>query len=107
MTTHLAAKKSGPKPKAEWKYLSRRPDGQGVDLYVLGTRLPASSVWISMVVNDRTVEETAWGWDIPVEAVEECIRFCELHEEELGAEFDRIRRDAEAGGIRIEPPPLA
>ena len=104
MATRLAAKNATAKSQEKWKYLSRRTDRKGPDLYVMGTRLPASNVWSSILVEGYTVEKAAQDWDIPVEAVRECVAFCEMHEEELSAEADRVWKEAEADGIILEPP---
>jgi len=89
---------------SEWKYLAPNPKRETVDLFVCGTRLAASRVYDSMLDNGYTVEAAAGAWDIPVEAVLECIRFSELHEAELSAEAADNWRRAEARGVQLEPP---
>src|SRR5438270_4154916 len=60
-----------------WTYLTARPDGRRRQFFVKGRRLTAANVWLDMLTNERTVEETAENWDLPIPAIEEIIRYCE------------------------------
>src|SRR5438105_15735486 len=64
---------------ATWKYLWERPESGRRQVYVEGSRLPASSVWISMSVNGDSRERAAENWDLPLEAIDEIIRYCEAN----------------------------
>src|ERR1051326_550920 len=93
------------KPVArEWQYLSSRP-GRRKQLFVMGTRLPAARVWGSIQTEGYSFQQAALAWDIPVEAVEESVRYCRENEALLVAEAAAERARLEAKGYRIEPPP--
>src|SRR5207247_173103 len=88
------------KKSSSWKYLAPRKSSLKQQLCVMGTRLPASVVWNSMLVNHESVEDAARNWDIPIEAVEEIVKYCEENEALLDAEDQEERRRAQATGHR-------
>ena len=73
---------------AGWKYLTPRPHSWKRQLFVKGRRLTAANVWMDMHANQRNVEETAENWDLPAEAVEEIIRYCETERALIAMEAD-------------------
>lgn len=93
-----------PTAAAEWKYLEPRPDSWRRQLFVKGRKLPASVVWSGMLANHETREQTGENWELPVAAVDECIRYCESHRELLAAEADEVERFLSEEGVTIEPP---
>lgn len=86
------------------RYLEIRPDQSKKQLFVKERRLPAFGVYRHMQVNSRTVEEASEDWNLPVEAVEECIRYSETHRELLDAECEEERRWYESKGMAVERP---
>jgi hypothetical protein len=94
-----------PPPAQEWKYLAARPHPWRRQLYVKGRRLRAFDVWAEMEVNQMTPQEAADDWDLPLEAIEEIIRYCEANRELLGMEADEEKRRLLEKGYRLEPPP--
>jgi hypothetical protein len=88
----------------EWKYLVARPHPWRRQLYVKGRKLPAFNVWVDMEANGMTLEEAADSWDLPLEAIEEIVRYCESHRELLGMEADEERRLLLEAGVTLEPP---
>src|SRR5258708_3158157 len=54
-----------------WKYLAPRAHAWRRQLYVKGRKLSAFNVWMEMLTNKMTPEETADDWDLPLEAVME------------------------------------
>ena len=72
-----------------WLYLEARPHPWRRQLYVKGRRLRALSVWSDMVVNHLTAEESAQSRDLPVEAVRECVQYCEENRHMLADECDQ------------------
>src|SRR5579871_5490327 len=74
-----------------WTYLVSRPHPWRRQLYVKGRKLRAFTVWTGMLVNQMTPEEAAENWDLPLEAIEEIIRYCESHKDLLGMEADEER----------------
>lgn len=87
-----------------YKYLVQRPHEWERQLYVKGRRLPAAIVYRDHVIEGRTPEELADDWDLPLEAVNECISYCEENQELLQMEAEEGLRWLAAQGITIEPP---
>ena len=72
----------------EWKYLEKRPHPWRKQLYLKGRRLKAFDLWANMNANDMTPEEVADNWDIPLEAVQESIQYCEIYKDLLKQEAE-------------------
>ena len=89
--------------KTQWKYLEQRPSSWRQQLYIKGRKLRAHTVWSDMIVNQWSEEETAYNWDLPVEAVREAIEYCESHQELLKREAEEERRYLEEHGVSLEP----
>jgi len=94
-----------PPPAHSWRYLEARPHPWRRQLYVNGRRLRAFSVWSDMIANHLTAEEIAQSRDLPVEAVRECVRYCEENRQMLGDECDQEQQWLRARGVTVEPPP--
>jgi predicted ribosome quality control (RQC) complex YloA/Tae2 family protein len=56
---------------------------------------------MDMLTNERSLEETAVNWDLPVEAVEEIVRYCEQNRTLLEMEADEEARRLRAGGVEV------
>jgi hypothetical protein len=91
-------------PADGWKYLVARPHPWRRQLYVKGRKLRASTVWMDMQTNEMTVEEAADDWALPLEAIEEIIRYCGSHQQLLAMEAEEERRRLLEEGIPLEPP---
>lgn len=89
--------------KTQWKYLEERPDSWRKQLYIKGRKLTAFGLWSDMMVNGDTPEEAADHWDVPLEAVIEAIKYCEIHQELIANEADAERRHLEERGISLDP----
>jgi hypothetical protein len=92
-------------PADDWRYLVARPHPWRRQLYVKGRKLLASTVWIDMQTHGMTLEEAADNWDLPREAIQEIVRYCEGHRELVGMEADEERRRLLAGEVSLEPAP--
>lgn len=93
-------------PKERWQYLDSRPHPWRRQLYVKGRRQRAYSIWSTMLINKFSVEQSADNWELPTEAIQEIIQYCEQNEDLLrreAAEEGRLLREA---GIHLEPPPV-
>jgi uncharacterized protein (DUF433 family) len=86
-----------------WQFLAPYPQSWRKQLYIKGRKLPASIVWGDMIVNEMTPEESAEDWDLPLEAVQEAIRYCETHRELLDSEAEKEKQYLEEQGVSIEP----
>ncbi len=80
--------------RSPWKYLVERPHPWRRQMYLKGRRLLASTVWSDLRANGMSLEEAAENWNLPREAVEECMRYGE-------ANADLIRMEAEEEGARL------
>lgn len=91
-----------PETQTQWQYLEKRPLSWRQQLYFKGRRLTAFGVWMDMIVNSETPEEAAENWDLPLEAVQEAIEYCETHQELLKREAEQERRYLEERGVSLE-----
>ncbi|MGL5832194.1 MAG: hypothetical protein ACRC1Z_03065 [Waterburya sp.] len=89
--------------KTQWQYLEQRPCSWREQLYIKGSKLRARNVWSDMIVNQWSVEETAYNWDLPVETVKEAIEYCQANQELLAQEADEERLYLEQHGVKVEP----
>ena len=87
-----------------WKYLTEIAHPWKRELYVKGRKLPASTVWIGKIVNKLTHEQAADNWDIPIEAIDEIISYCENNKDLLEMEAAEETRRLKQKGIQIESP---
>lgn len=88
---------------SSWKYLVDIAHPWKRQLFVKGRKLPTSTVWIGMLVNKLTREQAADNWDLPLEAVDEIISYCESNKELLEMEAAEEKRRLEQKGISVEP----
>jgi hypothetical protein len=89
----------------DWKYLVARPHPWRRQLFVKGRRLRAFTVWMDMQTNAMTPAEAAANWDLPREAIEEIVRYCESHQALLEMEAAEERRRLREEGVSLEPTP--
>lgn len=88
--------------KTHWQYLEKRPSSWRQQLYLKGRKLRAHTVWSDMMVNEWSLEETAYNWDLPVEAVQEAVEYSQTHQQLL-QEVEEERRYLEEHGVSVEP----
>ena len=62
-----------------WRYLVEREHPWQRQMSIKGKRLLAATVWRDMLANQLSAARAAEEWDIPVEAVEEAVRWCEAN----------------------------
>ena len=96
---------AAPPQAEEWQYLETRPHPWRRQLYVKGRRLRAFSIWSDMSANQLTAEEIAQSRELPLEAVRECIRYCEENRTLLENECNQEEQWLLARGLKIDPPP--
>ncbi|ELR99614.1 hypothetical protein [Gloeocapsa sp. PCC 73106] len=90
-------------PDNQWQYLEQRSHLWRKQLYLKGRRLKAFDVWMDIIVNKMTVEEAVENWDLPAEAIRECIQYCETHQELLQQEAAQEKVYLKERGILLEP----
>lgn len=72
----------------DWQYLAKRNHPWRKQLYVKGQnvkgqKLLASTIWQDMIANKMSVEEAADNWDLPLDAIDEVVRYCESYRDLL------------------------
>ena len=86
-----------------WRYLLERDHPWRRQMSIKGRRLLASTVWRDMVANRQTAPEAAEEWGIPVEAVEEAVRWCEGNRALLDMEAKEEARRLTSAGVDRAP----
>ncbi len=81
-------------PRAEErKYLESRHHAWRQQPYVKGHRLLASDVWNYLTGSEgHPVEDAMENWELPREAVDGCLLYCESYAELLASESEEERR---------------
>lgn len=87
----------------KWMYLVDQAHPWKRQLFVKGRKLPAAVVWSGMLVNKLSREQAADNWDLPVEAIDEILAYCEENKALLEMEAAEELRRLEQKGISIEP----
>ena len=86
-----------------WRWLVSRPHPWRRQLWVKGRRLLASQVWGDIRTNGLTVEQAAEDFDLPPEAVEEILRYCESNATLIALEADEERHRLQDAGVPFAP----
>ena len=89
--------------EGQWRYLITRAHPWRRQMSMKGRRLLASTVWSDLLVNHQTPEEAAAEWGIPVEAVDEAVRWCEANRALLDMEAQEEARTLHSAGVAIAP----
>ena len=88
-----------------WRWLVARPHPWRRQLWVKGRKLLAAQVWSDMHANQLTKQQAALDWDLPLEAVDEIVRYCEENAALIGLEADEERRRLSDAGVALAPAP--
>ena len=86
----------------KWQYLEKRSHSWRKQLYIKGKRIKADVISSDMIVNPETPEEAAENWDLPLAAIEEVIKYCQINQELLKQEAREERRII-LEGVKVEP----
>ena len=73
----------------DWQYLAKRNHAWRKQLYVKGQKLLASTIWQDMIANEMSVEEAADNWNLPLDAIDEVVRYCESYRDLLKLEAEK------------------
>lgn len=84
-----------------WRFLTEREHPWQRQMSIKGRRLLASTVWRDRIANGQTFAEAAAEWDLPVEAVEEAVRWCEANRALIALEVQEERLRIEAAGSKL------
>jgi len=85
----------------EWKYLERRPGSSYQQLCIKGKRIWAWTLYCEFMSEkeSRTPEQLAEDWNVPLNAVEEAIAYCQSDPPELREDHRKDAILAEATGM--------
>lgn len=83
-----------------YKYLERNPRSSYKQLFIKGRRIRARTLYGAYMSDEepRTIEEIAADYDLPVEAVQEAIAYCDSDPPEIREDFAREEAIMEATG---------
>jgi uncharacterized protein (DUF433 family) len=90
-----------PKPATMWKLLAPNPKSAYKQLFLKNRRIRARDLY-GMYMNagePMTPAEIAADYDLPLEAVEEAIAYCQTDPPEIKEDFEREERIMEATGM--------
>jgi len=88
-----------------WRWLVARPHPWRRQLSVKGRKLLASQVWSDMRAHELTPEQTAQDWNLPPQAVEEILQYCEQNAALIALEAEEERRRLADAGVALAPAP--
>ena len=91
---------------AQWQYLVERSHPWRRQLSIKGRNMTAAQLVGAMKTNGMSSAAAAEDYDLPIEAIEEAVRYCDTEAELLTLEADEERRRLIERGYRLEPPPV-
>lgn len=88
-------------PNHQWQYLAPNPKSAYKSLFVKGTRIRARDLygWYASEEESRTPEQIAEAFQLPLEAVQEAIAYCESDPPEIRSDYAAEEALAEATGM--------
>ena len=89
-----------------WKYLAPNPQSCYKQLFVKGTRIRARVLYGMFMSAEAPTppEEIAAEFNLPLEAVQEAIAYCQSNPPEIAEDFKREERLMEASGMNDPGP---
>lgn len=87
----------------QWKYLIEIAHPWKRQLFIKGRKLPAAAVWTSMLTNKLSGKEAADNWELPTEAIDEIVEYCEANKALIQMEAAEEGRRLAQKGIQVEP----
>ena len=90
-----------PDPLTTWKHLAPNPKSAYKQLFLKGRRIRARDLYGMYMSAEEpmTPAEIAADYDLPLEAVEEAIAYCQTDPPEIKEDFKREERIMEATGM--------
>ena len=90
----------GAAQSTKYQHLAPRPESAYRQLFVKGTRIRAEILYRQYACEEpRSAEEIAADYQLPLEAVQEAISYCESHPPEIAEDRRREEATAEAAGM--------
>ena len=90
-----------PSTSTTWQYLAANPNSCYKQLFVKGTRIRARVLYGMFMSADEpmTPEEIAAEFNLPLQAVQEAIAYCQANPPEIAQDAQREERLMEASGM--------
>ncbi len=90
-----------PNPTTAWKHLAPNPKSAYKQLFLKGRRIRARDLYRAFMSAEEpmTPAEIAADYNLPLEAVEEAIAYCQTDPSEIKSDFEREERIMEATGM--------
>ena len=85
----------------EWRYLVARQHPWQRQMAFKGRRLLAATVWRDLLTHGQTMEQAAQEWDLPLDAVDEAVRWCEANRAMLEMEAREEARRLDSEGVTV------
>lgn len=84
-----------------WKHLAPNPESNYKQLYIKGRRIRARDLYGYFVSAEEPLspEEIAAGFNLPLEAVQEAIAYCQSDPPEIKEDYDREEQIMQATGM--------
>jgi uncharacterized protein (DUF433 family) len=88
-------------PAPDWKYLAPNPKSLYKQLFIKGTRIRAEAIYALAVDSSETMtpEQIAEDMRLPLEAVRECIAYCQSDPPEIREDHRQEEATMEATGM--------
>ena len=87
---------------ASWNWLVQRDHSWRKQFYVKGRKLLASTVMRDMIANDMSRAEAMDNWDLPGEAIDEILAYCEENSDLIRAEAAEEKLRLVSRGVSLE-----
>ena len=94
-------------PEETYQYLEQRPHRWRTQLFLKGRNMAVVHLVYSMRTNNVSPEAAVHEFGLPLEQIEEALRYYERHRDLIEAEQREERRRLEQAGITIDPPPAS
>lgn len=92
---------------SQWRYLVERPHAWRRQLCVKGRNMTAAQLISAMNANGLNAAAAANDFELPIEAINEAVRYCGAEVELLALEANEERRRLIERGYRLEPSPVS
>jgi hypothetical protein len=87
--------------RTSWLYLVERSHSWKKQLFIKGRKLTAAQVWLEMQTNRMSPSDAAENWDLPLEAINEIVSYCQQNQALLHAEAEEERLHLLQNGVTL------
>jgi uncharacterized protein (DUF433 family) len=85
-----------------YHYLERRPGSWRRELFLKGRNMTVGHLVYAMRANRITLEQAVENYDLPIEQIQEALRYYRFNRDLIEADVDEERRRAAARGIDVD-----